>query len=87
MRNIQSLLERFAKALNRDGIAKSAVVDVVRTRARVTLTQDQVSFKDGVLKIEISSAVAKNEIRLKEEGIMDELRGLYKLPVRKILYA
>ncbi len=87
MRNIQSLLERFAKALNRDGIAKSAVVDVIRTRARVTLTQDQVSFKDGVLKIEISSAVAKNEIRLKEEGIMDELRGLYKLPVRKILYA
>ncbi len=85
MRNLQSFLERFTKALNRDEIAKSAVRDVVLKRARVTLALDDISLKDGVLKI-MAGAAAKNEIRLKEEGIVAELRELYKLPVTKVLY-
>lgn len=85
MENLSKLLERFAKVLNKDRNVKEVVSQVVLARTRVSLSHESISLKEGVLEINTSPA-AKNEIRLKEEAILNELKELHKLPISRILY-
>lgn len=84
MRNLKTLLERFTSSLNKDEILKEQVVDVVLRRIGLKLPVESISIKDGILIVS-AGGVAKNEIMLKSEAILEELRFL-KVPVSKIIY-
>ena len=74
MKNLRNLLERFSNSLNKDVIQKETVISTVHNIARVKLTEDNISIKNGVLEI-TTGAAAKNEIVLKEDAILGELRS------------
>ena len=59
--------------------------NVVLERTKVSLKPESFILKDGVLEID-ASAVAKNEIRLKEDLIKDELKGVHNLSISRIFY-
>ncbi len=85
MKNILSLLERFKKLLDKDDLIKESIVNIVKERTRVTLDPSKINLKEGVLEITASPA-GKNEIRLKEEIIKDELKEVQKIVITRILY-
>ncbi|MDO8565534.1 MAG: hypothetical protein Q7R67_02865 [bacterium] len=85
MENLSKLLERFSKILNRDASTKEAIASVIAERTKVSLKPEDFTLKDGVLEVN-ASAVAKNEIRLKEEMIKDELKNIHRLSISKIFY-
>lgn len=85
MQNLQKFLERFTKSLNKDAIIKGAVIDVVRKRVGPTLKEENVSIKDGILEISCGAAL-KNELRIKEKGLLEELNGTYGVKVAKVRY-
>ena len=85
MKNLFSLLERFSKSLNKDVLAKENIIKIILERARVNLTPENITLKDGVLEI-IASPVFKNEINLKESAILSELKERYNISVSRILY-
>lgn len=85
MHNLNSLLERFAKILNKDSLIKEAIANTIKERARVILDPSQINLKEGVLEI-TAGPVAKNELRLKEDSIKEELRESRKIVITRILY-
>jgi len=85
MKNIQSLLERISKSLNKDSFQRSIVIEVVAKKTGVTLSPTNIFIKNHILQLTGSPAL-KNEIRLNEEEILKELRNLHQLPVSKILF-
>ncbi len=84
MQNLARLLERFTKSLNKDALTKEAIALTIGHRIGLQLSPESFTIKDGVLSIS-ASAVAKNEMRMKEESILAELRA-QKVPVSRILY-
>jgi hypothetical protein len=84
MRDLKKLLERISESLNKDDLIKERVIDVVKSKTKVTLKIQEVSVKNGVLEINTKPA-AKNEIKLKESELIPELalRGVY---VSRVLY-
>ncbi|MBX4206252.1 hypothetical protein KW784_00445 [Candidatus Parcubacteria bacterium] len=85
MKNLLTLLGRFTKSLNKDGLTKGKVAETVLHTTGVKLSPDVISIKEGVLTIQASPA-AKNEMRLKEEKIKEALRGLHNIRVSRIIY-
>ncbi|KKR26213.1 MAG: hypothetical protein A3F53_01250 [Candidatus Zambryskibacteria bacterium RIFCSPHIGHO2_12_FULL_48_10] len=85
MRNLSSLLERFAKILNKGSAVKENIAETVFNLAKVNLDPENIYLKNGVLEIS-ASAPAKNEIRLKEEIIKTKLREVYKINISRVLY-
>ena len=85
MKKLNEILERFSRILNRDAYTKEAIAKVVLERTKVSLKPESFILKDGVLEID-ASAVAKNEIRLKEDLIKDELKGVHNLSISRIFY-
>ena len=85
MKNLRSLLERFTKSLNKDAVTKGAVIDVVRQRIGITLSEENISLKEGILTITAGAAL-KNELRLKEEAIKDELKEVYGVIATRVIY-
>lgn len=85
MRNLLQLLERFTKSLNRDELIKKAVIEAVRGSTGVSLKEEDILIKEGVLELSAGGA-AKNEIKLKEESIKKQLKERYKLTLFRVLY-
>mgnify|MGYP001591071573 CR=1 FL=1 len=85
MRNISDLLKRFTNSLNKDSIARQAVGEVVFSITHVNLSPENISLKDGILSI-TAGAAAKNEMRLKEDAILDTLKGRYSIRVSRVIY-
>jgi hypothetical protein len=85
MRNLTDLLKRFTSSLNKDEIARQAVVDAVSASTGIKLAPQGISLKEGVLTIS-AGAAAKNEMRLKEARIIDTLKGLYNIRVSRVIY-
>ncbi len=85
MKNLLSLLERFSRILNKDVFIKESIAKVIEGKTKISLTPDNFLLKEGVLEIN-SSPVAKNEIRLKEDIIKDELREVHHIFISKIFY-
>lgn len=85
MKNLQALLERLTKTLNKDESIKGAIVQAIASKTGITLQGEAIMLKEGVLTITGSPAV-KNEIRLKEEIIGIELKEIYQIVVTRFLY-
>jgi hypothetical protein len=85
MRNIQDLLKRFTNSLNQDSVAKGAIKETIRTKIGVSIPEESISIKIGVLEIS-ASPIVKNEIRMKVSALIIELRGNYNLPISSIRY-
>lgn len=85
MKNLLTLLERFSKSLNKDSLTKGAIIEVVKKRTQVLLNEENLTLKDGVLEI-TTGAAAKNELKLKEEGIRSELKEAHRIAISRILY-
>ncbi|MEK7227510.1 MAG: hypothetical protein AAB641_01300 [Patescibacteria group bacterium] len=81
MKNLSRLLERFSNILNRNTETKNTIIKIIKDKTNIELKSDRINLRNGVLEIE-SSPAAKNEIKLKEEFIVNELKGF----VSRILY-
>ena len=85
MKNLHSLLERFAKSLYKDERARQAVCEAAWRVAKVRLEPDAVSLKDGILSVS-TGASAKTELHLKEEKLKEALQGLSGIRVSRVIY-
>ena len=85
MQNLSSLLDRFKKSLGKDVLSKEAVIDCVESFASIKLKVEEISIKENVLEIK-TNAGKKNEIRLKEDLILDTLQTRCGLPINRIFY-
>ena len=85
MKNLLDLLERFSKSLNKNKLTKEALSQTIEKHIGLALPLESFTVKDGVLTIS-AGAAAKNEIRLKEEVIKEELKGLHHVSVSRIIY-
>jgi hypothetical protein len=86
MKNISSLLERFSRSIGRDVLAKGAVVACVKEFCGFEITPEDVSIKDGALRIKTSPA-KRNEIHLNEAKILNKLQEQGGQKIIKILYS
>lgn len=75
MRGLNSLLGRVSNALNREGLHKKLIIDVIEKKTKITLKPEQVFLKNGILEIK-AHPVLKNEIKLKEDLLKQELKVL-----------
>ena len=85
MKDLLKLLERISAALNKDTDTKETIARVISERVGASFKPEQLALKEGVLEL-TAGAAFKNEIRLKEEPILTELKEVYKLPITRIIY-
>lgn len=85
MENLSKLLERFSRSLNKDTLTKGFISEVIERTTKISLDGEKVNLKDGVLTIQCSP-VLKNELKLKEERILTELKERYNIRVSRVLY-
>ncbi|OHA92322.1 MAG: hypothetical protein A3J09_02495 [Candidatus Zambryskibacteria bacterium RIFCSPLOWO2_02_FULL_51_21] len=79
MKNLSKLLERFSNILNKDTETKNTIIRIIKDKTNIELKSNQINLKNGVLEVE-ASPVVKNEIRLKEDLLKQELK------ISRILY-
>lgn len=85
MRNLTELLKRFNLSLNQDKEIKKNIIQLIYEKTSITLKPDDLSLKNGILNLTAGSA-SKNEIRLKEELILLEIKERYGIRVSRIVY-
>ena len=85
MKDLFALLERFSRSLNKDSWIKETISQVISDKTGATLKTETFSLKNGVLEISAGASL-KNEIKLKEDLILAELKEARKIPVTRILY-
>jgi hypothetical protein len=85
MKDFASLLKKVYASLNKDTIERENVLYTLKNTTGVTLTSEDVFIRDGVLEIN-ASQVVKNEIKLKEEAILNTLKNSYNLSYSRVLY-
>jgi hypothetical protein len=73
MKHLLDLLNRFSKSLSKDTLAKENISKTIFNHTKVNLLPENINLKDGVLEI-TTFATAKNEIKLKEEMIKNEVK-------------
>ncbi|MEK7176174.1 MAG: hypothetical protein AAB695_02240 [Patescibacteria group bacterium] len=79
MKNLLELLDRFSKVLNKNTETKNTIIRIIKEKTNIELKSNQINLKNDVLEIE-SSPTIKNEIKLKEDFLKQELK------VSRILY-
>jgi len=85
MLDLSTLLGRFKKSLGKNVLAKESVILSVESISGIRLLPEEINIKDFTLEI-ISSPIKKNEIKLKENQILSEIRGRTGQNIRKIFY-
>lgn len=85
MKEFNSLLKKLYIALNKDTLERENVLYTLKNSAGITLTTGDIFIKDGVLEISASPTV-KNEIKLKEEAILNSLKSGFNLSYSRVLY-
>jgi hypothetical protein len=85
MRQLTALLERFKNSLGRDTISREMVASCIEELTGIRVLPEQMSLKEGVLSLNISP-VKKNEIKLKEQMILDALWNLHKIKIGRVFY-
>lgn len=85
MENLSKLLERFSRSLNKDTLTKGFVLEIIKETTKVDLDGDSINLKDGVLTVQCNP-VLKNELKLKEERILTELKEKHSLHISRVLY-
>ena len=84
MRNLTSLLQRITKSLNRNELTQTNIISTIKKLTKVELRHEDISLQNGVLSISLNPT-AKNEVRLKEAGIIEDLRSR-QIYINRILY-
>lgn len=85
MKTLSSLLERFKKSLGKDTVNKELIISVVENITNIKLKPEEVNVRESTLEI-ISSPAKKNEIKLKEELILSEIRIQTHQNISRIFY-
>lgn len=85
MKSIISLLERFNKSVGNDLWKKDAIIASVKNSSKILLESSEIHIWEGVLEISVGSTVKKNEIRMKEKNILQDLQD-QKLSIKEIRY-
>lgn len=85
MKKINSLLSRFAGLLDKKTAIKETVALVISKSINKEVSPGCIFVSESVLEIEVSPTV-KNEIKLKEQSILEELEGSHKLFFNRVLY-
>ncbi len=85
MENLHKLLERFKRSLDKDLVARAAVMEAVKKVTGAALKEENISIKDGVLGIS-AGATLKNELKIKEKAVLEELKNTHHVRIGRILY-
>lgn len=85
MENLSKLLERFSRSLNKDTLTKNFISEVIKKTTTLDLDGDKINLKEGILTIQCSP-VLKNELKLKEERILTELKERHNISISRVLY-
>jgi hypothetical protein len=85
MKDFGSLLKKVYASLNKDTLERENILYTLKNTTGVTLTSSDVFIRDGVLEIS-ASPVIKNEIRLKEDAVLNTLKNSYNLSYSRVLY-
>lgn len=85
MENLSKLLERFSRSLNKDTLTKGFISETIKNTTKINLEGESVNLKDGILTIQCSP-VLKNELKLKEERILTELKERHNIRISRVLY-
>ncbi len=85
MKNLSSLLERFKKSLGNDSFIKEKIILCIEDKTKIKLSLEEVYLKNAILEIK-STPIKNNEIRLKEDLIIKDLKTNQKLEINKIFY-
>jgi len=85
MKTLSSLLERFKKSLGKDVINKDLIVSIIEKVTGIQIKPEEVNIKEFTLEI-ISSPAKKNEIKMSEDRILQEVRMQTKQNISRILY-
>lgn len=85
MKDLLKLLERFSRSLNKDTNTKETIAQIISQKVGVPFKTECLALKEGVLELTAGAAL-KNEIRLKEESILTELKEIYKINVTRVIY-
>lgn len=85
MKEFGSLLKKVFVSLNRDNLERESILFTLKNTAGITLTSSNIFIKDGVLEITANPTI-KNEIKIKEERILNELRKEHNLSYSRVLY-
>lgn len=85
MLNLNTLLNRFKKSLDRNVFIKEAVVFVVENVTGIKLSPEDIDLKNFTLEIN-TSPIKKNEIRLNQEEILAGVRAKTGQNISKIFF-
>lgn len=85
MKNLSALLQRFSSLLDKKLVIRETVSLVITDYTGRKIPVEEVFIKGTTLEIQ-SSPATKNEIRLKEEKIISELRNSHNLHISRVLY-
>lgn len=85
MKNLTSLLARISASLHSDSLFKQTVIHVVKETTGGELSEEAIRLKDGVLTI-AASPILKNEIKLKEERIIAQIKELSGQAIQRVQY-
>lgn len=75
MIEIKDLLNRFQNILNKEGINRGVIIETIYRITKVKLDKEVVKIKDKIVYLNIKP-LFKNEIFLKKEKILEELKSL-----------
>jgi len=86
MKDLSKLLERVVGALKSDEIFKGAICAAIKECIGGSVTDKDISIKNGVLTIHASPAL-KNELRLKEEKVLECIYEKCGKRIVRVVYA
>lgn len=85
MKNLNSLLSRFSKLLDKKTVIKEVIASIISANIGKSISTDDIFIEEGVLEIH-SSPVVKNEIKIKEKNILSELQDTHNIYISRVLY-
>ena len=75
MNPLQSFLERFQKILTYPGQVKKPILECLEKITRIKLTEKDIDVKEGIVYIKLQHPAIKNEIFMRKNLILAELRN------------
>jgi hypothetical protein len=85
MKDISSLLKRFSNLLNKKEVDQEVVATVIEGYVGRKPTLKEIFIEGTVLEIS-TSPIIKNEIRLKEDKILEDLKRVHNIHISRVLY-
>ncbi|MES3005017.1 MAG: hypothetical protein V4690_02815 [Patescibacteria group bacterium] len=77
MFNISSFLDKFSKNLKDNSYIRGLIIDVVKKNTNITLKEEDLEIKEGIVYFKGSPAL-KNKIFINKESILEEINKTQK---------